>query len=59
MGIADPEAALEKLREFRALLVQDQRALEGGGTQAARVRRSELQPLIERIARELDLCWVL
>ena len=54
MGIADPEAALEKLREFRALLVRDQGALEGGGTQAAHVQRSELQPLIERIARELD-----
>ena len=54
MGITDPEAALVKVREFRALLVQDECAIEGDGTQPARVARSELQPLIERIARELD-----
>ena len=54
MGIADPEAALEKLREFRHLLVTDESALRAGGQQTARVPRSELQPLVEQIARELD-----
>ena len=42
MGIADPEAALDKLREFRALIVRGQRALQEGGTQAAHVQRSGL-----------------
>ena len=54
MGIADPEAALEKLREFRDLLVADERALRAGGRRTAQVPRSELQPLVEQIARELD-----
>ena len=54
MGISDPEAALEKLREFRGLLVTDERALLASGPLSAQVARSELQPLIERIARELD-----
>ena len=54
MGIADPEAALEKLREFRDLLVTDEHALRAGGQRTAKTRRSELQPLIEKIARELD-----
>ena len=54
MGIADPEAALEKLREFRDLLVTDERDLRAGGRRTAQVPRSELQPLVEQIARELD-----
>ena len=54
MGIADPEAALEKLREFRDLLVTDERALRADGRRTAQVPRSELQPLVEQIAQELD-----
>ena len=54
MAIADPEAALEKLREFRDLLVTDERALRADGRQTAQVPRSELQPLVEQIAQELD-----
>ena len=52
MGIADREAALAKLREFRDLLVTDERALRAGGRRTAQVPR--LQPLVEQIARELD-----
>ena len=47
MGIANPEAALEKLREFRDLLETDERALQAGGSRPAQVSRSALQPLIE------------
>ena len=54
MGIADPDAALDKLREFRDLLVADERSLRAGGRRTAQVPRSELQPLVEQIARELD-----
>ena len=43
MGIADPEAALEKLREFRDLLALDERALQEGSTQAACVQRPALR----------------
>lgn len=54
MGIANPDAALEHLREFRELLILDERALREGETQAAYVQRIKLQPLIEEIANELD-----
>ena len=54
MGIADPEAALEKLERFRVLLKWDI-----GDIEANRVRRylSELyalQPLVEGIASRID-----
>ena len=54
MNLADPEAALAKLIEFRALLVGDEHALQSRRPRRAKARRSELQPLIERIANELD-----
>ena len=54
MGIADPGAALEKLREFRALLVADERDLRGKGRRESMTQLFEMQPLIESIARELD-----
>ena len=54
MGIADPEAALKKLREFRDMLVADERALREGSSPTAFRQRNELQHLIERIANELD-----
>ena len=54
MGIADPEAALEKLREFLGLLVEDEQALESGSPPPSEGQRITLQPLIERIAREID-----
>ncbi|MXW99132.1 MAG: hypothetical protein F4118_11560 [Acidimicrobiaceae bacterium] len=54
MAIANPEAALEKLREFHDLLVADEGAIRSGRPQASQARRTALQPLIERIAGELD-----
>ena len=54
MGITNPEAALEKLREFRDLLAADERALGAGRPRTAQEARSALQPLIERVAREID-----
>ena len=49
MGIADPEAGLEQLREFRDLLVLDERALQAGRPLTGQVRCSTLQPLIIQI----------
>ena len=54
MAIADPEAALEKLRQFRDLLVEDERALDAGRPRTAQEARSALQPLIERVAHDID-----
>ena len=54
MGIADPEAALEKLREFRDLLVADEQALRSGSQPPSQRQRIALQPLIEQIAHEID-----
>lgn len=54
MGIAEPETALEKLREFHDLLLADEGAIWSGSSQASQARRAALQPLIERIADELD-----
>ncbi len=54
MGIADSGAALEKLREFRALLVADERDLRRKGRRESMTQLFEMQPLIESIARELD-----
>ena len=54
MAIADPEAALEKVREFRDLLILDEHAIQEGKTRAVYVQRIKIQPLIEEIANELD-----
>ena len=43
MGIADPEAALEKLHEFRALL-------DAGKEDAI----NRVMPLVESIAKQID-----
>lgn len=48
MGIADPEAALEKLREFLELLKA------GYGDGEATARAAEMQPTIEEIAKRID-----
>ena len=48
MGIADPEAALEKVREFLELLKA------GYGDGEATARAAEMQPTIEEIAKRID-----
>ena len=48
MVIADPEAALEKLREFLELLKA------GYGDGEATARAAEMQPTIEEIAKRID-----
>ena len=54
MAIADPEAALEKVREFRDLLRADHQDQEEESPRSSLVRLYEMQPLIEAIAREID-----
>lgn len=48
MDIADPEAALSTVREFRELLKA------GYGDGKATARAAEMQPMIEEIARRID-----
>ena len=50
MGIADPQAALEQLRESRDLLVLAERALQAGRPLTGQARCSTLQPLIIQIS---------
>ena len=54
MAIADRDLALEKVREFLGLLDEDEQALKSGDTPPSREERVLLQPLIEKIAREID-----
>lgn len=54
MGIADPEAALEKVREFRDLLRADRQDQDEESPRSSLVRLYEMQPLVEAIAREID-----
>ena len=54
MGLADPEAAMTALREFRALLVADERDLRDGRRRESTEHLFGMQPLIERIASEVD-----
>lgn len=44
VGIADPEAALKTLREFRDLLVTDERALRAGGRRQQRRHALSFSP---------------
>ena len=53
MGIADPNAALEMLEEFRALLEAEFRN-RGQGSSASWARLNELQPWVVRIARRIN-----
>ena len=59
MGIADPEAALEKLREFRRLQEQAESCWPGDAPQATQEAIDKMEPLVERIARALDTVSVL
>ena len=54
MAIGDPDFALEKLREFLKMLDEDAQALESGESPPSSAQRILLQPLIEKIAREVD-----
>ena len=54
MAIADHDFALEKLREFLKMLDEDAQALESGESPPSSAQRILLQPLIEKIAREVD-----
>ena len=53
MTVADPEAALEILEEFRSLLEAEFRN-RGHGPQSSWARLNELQPWVVRIARKID-----
>ena len=53
MGIADPEAALQKVREFRGLLNADRdEELEGGQTVWERL--NGMRHLVEAVAQAID-----
>ena len=54
MGIADPEAALAKLREFAALMAADARDGEADGPRSSLAELYAMQPLIEGIASRID-----
>ena len=54
MRISDPEEALTALREFRALLVADERDLREKRHRESMTQLFEMQTLIESIARDLD-----
>lgn len=54
MGITDPEAALEKVREFCDLIRADLRDREEERTRSSLRRLYQMQPLMEAIAREID-----
>lgn len=54
MAIGDPALALEKVKEFLDLLDEDEAALAAGKQPLMHEQRILLQPLIEKIAREVD-----
>ena len=54
MGIADPQAALERLREFRQLQERADKYELGDAPQPLEAAIDHIQPLIEEIARSLD-----
>ena len=54
MAIADHDFALEKLREFLELLVKDEQVQRAGRQPPGEARHLSLQPLVEKIAREID-----
>ena len=54
MGIANPEAALEKLRKFRSLITTDQKNREKSHPRTTLRRAQEMLPLIGRIAERVD-----
>ncbi|MXW99881.1 MAG: hypothetical protein F4118_11280 [Acidimicrobiaceae bacterium] len=54
MAIADPDLAMEQLREFLQMLNEDAEALASGEPPMSTGKRILLQPLIEKIAREID-----
>ena len=54
MGIADPEAALERVREFIRLVDADSRDQEQERARSSLPRLYQMQPLMEAIAREID-----
>ena len=54
MELGDPETALQLLREFRALLVADERDLRNKRPRQPTERLFGMQPLIEDIARVCD-----
>ena len=54
MGIADPEAALAKLREFLALIAADLHDREDDDPRSSLAELYAIQPLIEGIASSID-----
>ena len=54
MGIADPEAALAKLREFVGLMLADARDREADDPRSSLAELYAMQPLIEGIAGRID-----